>query len=661
MFFIILVVVIISGFITLIKFPNLTSKFTSKLPKFKFSRYFSNPKIKNMFRDREFFAENVPKLTSGSLFIVLGTENGKVYDLFSNVDEQGVKKKLEESEQAFELITQYDTNYLFVTPDVASFTKEKYINSRLRILISRLCKYRRQKHIDGIILVPQSSVYTSGKPTLSTELHVEIDIAHHCFQKFASFFNVHIPLYIFANSGLTSSKRLASNIFKHDEVNQNNDVYLGFSSTVSNRARREKVYEYYKTSLTEFITAFDAKTSQMLYNSYLFSKGLNSVYILNRVKKEIFNITENYLSRLFHTFEKDGKENLTTVTILNSILFSSFEGSSETESIKNLFKYLSTHRVDKIVFSDSYIRSKSRKNVIFLFWTFLFTIAGSSTLFFLNHHLLNKKKLYINKSVDKFNKFAEVFNANVSNIFPFGGENHPQSLDINTLFAVFDKYDAITSGNQKYFYEHITKLTNRKDIQTFVNEFDHIMSVLRTNKNDETKINLSFALGLRLKFRTPLTNESYANRIVNWSISTGQSTFGSQYGDYKKTEFVWGYANPFIFKIELPSPGDVNYTTRLTPVRTANNVTHVSTKNDSVTYSYQRDRWSLFRFIKDYDACNNAKIDCNTGALEFIVPLKDSSQMIFYSTLEIKDKNGKTVPIPVFPSIAPSFEKESAA
>lgn len=74
MFIIILCVVILSGLVTAIKFPNLMTSFKSKLrlPQFKYSSLFKNPKLKTLLQDREYFNQNAPKILNGPLFVVLG-------------------------------------------------------------------------------------------------------------------------------------------------------------------------------------------------------------------------------------------------------------------------------------------------------------------------------------------------------------------------------------------------------------------------------------------------------------------------------------------------------------------------------------------------------------------------------------------------------------
>ncbi len=656
MFFIILFAIIVSGLLTAIKFPNLTSRFTSKLPKLNASRWFSNPKIKRLLQDREYVSAHSIKLLNGHLFIVAGLESAKIFNTMSPVDKQGIQTKLETSENLFELIQNGESHFLFINPKIMTVEKDRFYNSRLRFLLSRICKYRRQKYLDGMLLIPHSDTYQESKNLFSKECLTEIKINTFIFEKFDSFFRVQIPLFILGQNVSESHDRVFKNIFKHDVLNEKENLYLGFSCDVTKRKAREKISQFYHASVKKFVQAFDVKTAQIMSHTSNSLTGLNVVDSVYRVKSEIFTLTKNYLSHFFESFDKDKSTELSSITILNTILFASYEGSNTAQSIKSLFNYLATHQKDKIIFSQRFIRYRQRLNVIFSVWTALFAVSGTVLFVLLHNHLVQKKQAYIQNSIVKYEKFAKGFNANLAKRFPFAGRNTVQNVDLDTLYTVFDEFKNITSGNQGYFYLHVNKLTGRKDIDLFVYNFQNVINLLKARVDEKGAVLGAFNLGVKFKFRSPKKDEILANRIINWSISTGRFSYGSGYGDYWQTIFPWSFGDSLVLSVDLPKKSDANYNKKFLPLIPKTSLASYKVNEDSVTFSYQRDVWSLFRFIDEFDVCLDTNTSCQKGIFKFTIPLKNDSFIKFYSTIELYDENGDILIIPQFPQVAPYFK-----
>lgn len=662
MFFIILGIVILSVVISAVKFPNLTSRFTSKLPRINASKWFSNPKIKILLRDREFFNQNAAKIISSALFVVIGNENYRLFNMLTPANEYGAKKDLSSSDEAFDLLEYNDAVFLFVHPSLSKTEKGDLINSRLRLLIERICKYRRQKYIDGIVIVPSAEVYKKTNSPPSKELTNEINFSINVFQKFIDFFKIKIPIYFIANE--TKESTQLKNVFKKDPLNENIDLYLGFSSNFAKKPENQKSYDFFQSEMTNFEQAFNVKAQSILQNAPVGDSDVSSVYILHTVQEENFFLSKNYISFFLNAFDKYSSVELSHFCILNSVLFASYEGSTTEESLTNLFRYLSIHGKDKMIFSEKFLNHRRRLNFILGIWTLLFLLGGVFAQWEMNEFLLKKRSDYIKKSIVSYQIFAKKFNNILSNKFPFSIPDSRENAYFENIAFILKEFKSLTKGKEAYFLEHINDWTQRADIQNFINSMNEVDSFFNLKITDDAPLPKSFDVGVNFDFRSRPADEYLANRIIDWSFSVGQQNFGSKYGAQKHIEFVWTYGNPLNFKVEFFSKGHENYDPTLVPVKsnTANaqikGSSHLYVQGNTVVFGYPNDPWSLLRFIADHDICSTAKMACPHPLLQFIIPLANQSNVVFFCNLELQDIDGKTLTVPHFPIVAPLFAKE---
>ena len=665
MIFIILGTILIPIIFAAISFPNLILSIKSKLPQIKFSKWFKNPKIKIFLQDREYFNHNANKLLTGPMFVVLGSENYKIYNILVQPDTFGNKKNFGASEDAFDIIEYNQAKFVFLHPNILKFKANQHFNTRLQLLVRRICKVRRQTYIDGVIIFPNAD--TLKKDTPSKEMTEEINFCADTYQKFSKCFHVKVPLYFITHDPESNELAINKNIFRHNPGQIDEDLYFGFLCDFSKKTTKISHYTYFQNAMTEFVQAFNIRTSSILHESSLHASRLDAVHTLYHVKIENFYISKNFISYFFSAFNSGSEIEFGNTAILNSVLFASSEGSTQTESIKNVFLYLAINAKDKITFSTRFLNARRNINILLSIWTLIFIGVGSFLSLKAFDYLTKKRILYIRASIEEYQNFANDFNKLLSNKFPFSQSLTKQNADFTTIAEIIKKFQNLTHGEGTYFYENIERLTRRTDIENFVNDLKNTSQFFRLNQTNMTPTSATpqpFSLAVSFDYRVNQQKENLAYRIVDWSLNIGNRNYGSQYRSQQHTQFIWTYGDSLLFRISFFEKGTKDFDSQFEPLQPNQNNSKVPVdpsvyvQENTVVYSYLNNPWSLLKFVEHYSTCQKQELDCSQGLLQFTIPLVNSSNAIFFCDVELFDEDGKHVMLPHFPTVAPLFGTE---
>lgn len=662
-FIIILFVVVVTTIFAAFRIPNVASRIKSKLPRINASKWVKNPKLKKIFKDREFFKQNVAKISTAPLFIVVGIENYKVYDLLFKKDELESENNFKNSDEAFAVLTYQDATFLFIHPKLANpENKDDKINTRTRVLIERIVKCRRRNFIDGIIIMPHPESMKDAIAKTSQELTNDIKYTTMVFHTFSNMLKTRIPLYFFSYPAvsLASDKEpFFKNIFSHDPFNDNNSLYLGFTCQFYQKADDSKLYAFFQDAMTSFMTAFQKKTVKILNALSGHERGLFGVHTIYNVQQDDFRLSQNYISYFLNYFDGYKNVEFQTITLLNSVLFASFEGSTQKQSVQNMFSYLAVNGKDRMVFSTRFLNHKHFKNVLFIGWTAFFGVIGVLGSWQAHHYLFNKRMAYIADSMPVYQKFATLFNNVLSNRYPFANPDNNQNANFDNIVYVFNELQAILKSRNGYFFEHIDQLTQKKDAQIFIDQMKAVKTFL-LSQTDQGPTASTFMIGARFEYRVNEQEEYLANRIVDWLLQVGDDKYGSEYGQPQKADFLWSYGNPLVFTVDFFDHSNKDYDSNLSPKKTLDNTkiqgnSHMYVQGESVLFSYIGDSWSLLRFIEEHDICPKLNIPCQKALLQFIIPLENRANAVFFCSLALQDINGNNFMMPLFPKIAPMF------
>lgn len=660
-FILILFIVIVSTIFAAFRLPGVAAKIKSKIPNVNLSRWVKNPKLKKILTDREFFRQNSLKLSTGSLFIVVGAENYKIYDILFQPNELESASTFKDSDEAFGLLEYHGANFLFIHPKLSDEMNDKY-HARTRILIERIVKIRRQNFIDGIIFMPHSEAFLDLTTKPSKELTDDIKYATTIFQMFANMLKTRIPLYFFGNrfsSAINDPEMVFKNIFNHDPFNDNTILYLGFKCEFSQKKDDLKLYPFFQAAMSSFMDAFQKKAVRILNALAGYARGLSGISSIFNVQLDDFRLSQNYISYFLNSFDNEKNVEFQTITILNPILFASFDGSTQKQSIQNMFYYLAINGKNRMVFSSKFLNYRYLKNTLFVIWTGVFAFIGIVGSWTADRYLFNKRQAYIADSMPVYQRFSTLFNSVLANKYPFAKPEISQNASFENIVYVFNELQTILKSRNGYFFEHIGDLTSNRDAQSFIDQMKTVKSFLLTQTEQGTTA-ATFMIGARFEYRVNIQEEYLANRIVNWLLQIGDNNYGSEYGQPKKADFLWLYGNPLVFAVNFFEQSNKNYDASLSPRKTLDDAkiqgnSHMYVQGENVLFSYIADSWSLLRFIEDHDVCPKLNIPCQKALLRFIIPLENRANAVFFCSLALQDINGNDFIIPSFPKLAPVF------
>lgn len=658
-FVIILFVVIISTIFAAFRIPNVSEKLKSKLPKLNLSRWVKNPKFKRILEDREFFREKREKLAVGALFIVFGRENYKIHDILFQPKELNSVNNFKDSEDAFAIIEHREAKFLFINSKLSDESYDKYY-SRTRVLIERIAKVRHKNFIDGILIMPHADALKDLMAKPSKDLTDDIKYSTTIFQILESKLKVNIPLYFLGNRfglSMTNGSNIFKNIFNQDPLRDNKPLYLGFRCDFSQKSDDIKLYPFFQNAMTAFMNAFNKKTVKILDTLSGYSRGLFGVHTIFNVQMDDFRLSQNYISHFLDYFDAYKNVEFHTITILNPVLFASFDGSTFNESVRNMFDYLAVNGKDRMVFSKRFLNSKYFKNALFLGWSVAFAIGGLIGAWQASHYLYKKRMAYVAEATPVYEKFATLFNSVLANKYPFSNPENNQNTNFDNVVYVFSEFQKILTSRNQYFFEHLDELINRSDAQLFINQLKTVKKFL-LSQTDQNITAANFMIGARFEYRVNTQEEYLANRIVNWLLQIGDNKYGSQYGQLKKADFLWAYGNPLVFTIDFFGQSNKSYDANFSPRKTLGDAkiqgnSHMYVQGESVVFSYLSDAWSLLRFIQEHDVCPGLNIPCQKALLQFIIPLENRANAVLFCSLALQDLNGNDFVMPTFPRAAP--------
>lgn len=312
MFIIVLFFLIFTGFLAIFRFPNFTSRLTSRLrlPRFNFANAFRNPKIKTLLNDRHFFNQHSVKISKGPLFIVLGKDADKLYSLL----EENLDSKIDNpipwkdcgASEAFAILTLSNVNYLFIHPTLFEKNFDENFNSRIRFLIKRLCKLRRQILIDGIVMTTSVSPLQSHtkKSKLSSEIVDEVNYIAHIVKNFSQNFEVKLPLFLIEHDFLNAQEFKSHQYFNTDSTSLKDAHLFGMSCDLTQKQKNQKYADFINLSFAQFIEEFDSNFKDIMSRSENFKRGIESVYVMHHVKSINASLIQGIILPFLQIIEK---------------------------------------------------------------------------------------------------------------------------------------------------------------------------------------------------------------------------------------------------------------------------------------------------------------------------------------------------------------------
>lgn len=537
MFFLVLLFLIFGSVFALFRFPNLASRL--RLPRFNFANGFRNPKIKTLLNDRYFFYQNTTQISKGPLFVVVGKNTDKLYQILfesvygkENKESANVQWADRGQNEAFAILTIDNVHYLFIHPALIDKAVGESFNSRTRFLIDRLCHLRKKNLIDGILFAANHTAFLQ-KAKQSFGISEEISYCTHVFELFAKTIKVRLPIfYIEHNFSVNKSDELNDATVNYKNTH---DKVFGFSCDFSNKSSSQKQEDFLTEAFGVFSHNFNVNFNYDAINKKYLEHEFESISAMYSVKYVNALIIKFILVPFLKSYTETGECSPASIHILNSTLF---HGTNEQQRINQLFLYLSHNAVGKFVVPESLLKSRSYKNqilfVIACFFSVVFTFSIVRSEQFLTEkrskfektienfqNLDNSMQLLLNKNDDLdslaelqetscliIKNYSDIKNISFRSVFLFPSWNSKISIHLQKKYKdkfslifsdfLFEKYanildnffelkdfpleNAPSSEYLKYINTYVRYLSDYKDIYN------------QLESNESTKINKGLIL-----------------------------------------------------------------------------------------------------------------------------------------------------------------------
>jgi len=361
MFFLVLLFLIFASFASILRFPNLFSKFRRYLPRINLSRYFRNPKIKTLLQDRYFFNQSAPHLSSNPLFIIFGKGVEQIFDKLDPRLKTCEKPWSQRGDQeAFGIIELYGSKFLFVHPDLIKSHNDETLNSRLRFLIKRLCKVRRQIYINGIIFTVDhiTSSFDNNASKLTTIRHNAL-LHSYVFQEFSRFFRIRLPAFFLTTEQIEAK---CSSVYEAMSFNDSIEDFFGFYCDFSKEKTIQACHHAVECKYQSFQEHLNLHVNFKLEKTDRSETSLSVLNNIHRVKVETSSLIQFQIKYFLECFEESTQNLPGSVSILNLRLFKSDNFTCESEA---LLAYIAQHARNMIIISDQLLDRRSKINFIF--------------------------------------------------------------------------------------------------------------------------------------------------------------------------------------------------------------------------------------------------------------------------------------------------------
>ncbi len=272
MFFIALVSIILLAFIATVRFPKFTSRISSRLPRFRLFRFFKNKKIKTLLSDRYFFNQYTQTILEKKLYIVVGQNAFDVEKALSrNNDPENHNSQEKKYLEVFKLKTIFNSHFVFLNPSLLSKIEQENFNSRIKIFLNRLCQFRKQNFISGIIYLASDAL---EKPVyLSKEfesLSDEIEQLACIYAQVSKNLKFDLPIIFLQDNGcLEASKN------QKKELDENFTKKTGFYYKFPSEPLSKNSFDLVKDQFIKFKDDFNFQMKRKLHESLFSIKNIS--------------------------------------------------------------------------------------------------------------------------------------------------------------------------------------------------------------------------------------------------------------------------------------------------------------------------------------------------------------------------------------------------
>ena len=249
----------------------------------------------------------------------------------------------------------------------------------------------------------------------------------------------------------------------------------------------------------------------------------------------------------------------------------------------------------------------------------------------------------------KYIQFANYFNENIANRFPFtSGTNYNEIFisDLEELKSIFRELER--DGLDLWTFS----VPNQNEIYTFLNKLDSAITFFDRVSVSEEKASTPI-INMRVRFRTHREMERASKHISLWELNSGDNII--THVDEMDT-ISWNYSDSISLKLKWAENSIVK------PAKGYNDGYFLRTKDGNTVIQIDG-RWSLLKFIYTYH--NHSVCDFGKYCLEITSPINFVSASnaklnggIFrgFIDIELLDKEG-VISYPDFPNKAPMIKK----
>ncbi len=236
--------------------------------------------------------------------------------------------------------------------------------------------------------------------------------------------------------------------------------------------------------------------------------------------------------------------------------------------------------------------------------------------------LLNLEEKLLNRctnlsgcvSADSYSQLAQFFNVNLAGKFPFvktveDSVSDADPEDIRTFFEMMDSQ----GSNVKATLKEATNLgQSGKDALAFIEQMEKVRSFFGGYLAPNSTLPYP-AFGLNITFRVNREREVYANEVLDWKFTAGDTTITMRSPSHK---CYWMFGNPVkvTFRWALNSP--------LQP-EMVEGIPNLDVQGENASFIYSGP-WALLRLLRQHqaDPCNFDSLKDETPiTLRFDIPL----------------------------------------